>query len=385
MSLWKRLSESRKKGKIEFYIHGGPVEGARFIDFREMEDEAIEAIREYSSKPLGEISRELEMRVCDAILKYLLMNFGNFENCGELAISRNLGIPRSRLRRLLAYMEWNGIIERIDIGKASPYIVRNVSKAMKEGFLNLTESEAEKLVKIIHSMGLAAPYRDPKTLLIEAIQSTLPNPEVFTEASVRLFKLLERLAVSAEQVHRPFNPGAVTTYYKGLHDFHLVQRYLTWPFQGTIVRDLLLELNVPDKVTDEDIKNGLRRLGEKYLRLTELSIQPLYDEIVKFGYEKAKRRIEKGLLRDRLLKTTDDVPRADVYWDKRLLKKYRILPSYGLVTLQTEELSPSHVRLAANILLAACRFAELVGVNPERIKECVHKAQVLIQSVKDFS
>jgi len=75
MSLWKRLSESRKKGKIKFYIHGGPVEGARFIDFREMEDEAIEAIREYSSKPLGEISRELEMRVCDAILKYLLMNF----------------------------------------------------------------------------------------------------------------------------------------------------------------------------------------------------------------------------------------------------------------------------------------------------------------------
>jgi hypothetical protein len=32
-----------------------------------------------------------------------------------------------------------------------------------------------------------------------------------------------------------------------------------------------------------------------------------------------------------------------------------------------EELSPSHVRLAANVLLAACRFAEFAGVDQDKV------------------
>ena len=386
MSLWERLGKSREEQKIDVYAHGGPVEGAPFVDFREMEDQAEEVIKEYLATPLEKASRELELSVCDGIIKYLLMNFGNLESCGELAISESLGIPRSRLRRLLANMEWNGIIEGIDIGKATPYVVRNVSKAMKEGYLSLTESEAEKLTKIIHSMHLAAPYRDPRTLLIETVQSTVPSPDAFTETFLRFFKYALQFTPSplAEQVHRPFNPGTVTTYHPGYHDFQLIQSFVTWPFQGAIVRDLMLELGVAEKVTGEQIKEGLCRLGEKYLRLTDLSLKPLYDLINNFGYVEAKKRIEKGFLRDRLLET-ENVPRADVYWGERLLEKRRIVPQHGLVTLQTEELTPHHVRLAANILLAACRFAKLVGVDPERVKECSHKAQALIQAVRDFS
>jgi len=185
----------------------------------------------------------------------------------------------------------------------------------------------------------------------------------------------------AEQVHRPFNPATVTTYRAGFNDFQLVQKYLTWPFYGELLRDLLLELGVPDKVTDEELKIGLRKLGEKYLRLTELSLQPLYDEVNKSGFIEARKRIEKGLLRDRLLEV-ESVPRADIYWGERLLEKRRILPHHGLVTLQTEELTPSHVRLAANILLAACRFAEFVGVDSNRVNVCSRKARTLIQAVQ---
>jgi hypothetical protein len=41
-----------------------------------------------------------------------------------------------------------------------------------------------------------------------------------------------------------------------------------------------------------------------------------------------------------------------------------------LVTAQTEELTPTHIRLAANVLRAACNFAELTKVNPKLIEEC---------------
>lgn len=385
MSLWERLAKSREGQKIDVYAHGGPVEGAPFVDFREMEDRAEEAIKEYLATPLEKASRELELRACDGIIKYLLMNFGNLESCGELAISENLGIPRSRLRRLLANMEWNGIIEGIDVGKATPYVVRNISKAMKEGYLSLTESEAEKLMKIIHSMHLAAPYRDPRTLLIETVQSTVPSAGVFTETYLKGFKYALQSDPSpvTEQVHRPFNPGTVTTYHPGYHDFQLIQSFVAWPFQGAIIRELMLELGVPEKVKEEQIKEGLRRLGEKYLRLTDLSLKPLYELINNFGYVEAKKRIEKGLLRDRLLETTENVPRADVYWFDRLLEKRRIVPHHGLVTLQTEELTPNHVRLAANILLAACRFAHYMGVDPDKVEECSQKARVLLQAVQD--
>jgi len=37
------------------------------------------------------------------------------------------------------------------------------------------------------------------------------------------------------------------------------------------------------------------------------------------------------------------------------------------MTLQTEELTPNHVRLAANILLAACQFADHMGVDPDKV------------------
>jgi len=383
MSLWERLSKSRETQKIAVYIHGGPVEGASFVDFTEMEDRAEEAIKEYLAIPLEKASRELELKVCDAIIKYLMMNFGNLENCVEVIISERSGIPRSRLRRLLANMEWNGIIEGIDVGKATPYVVKNTSKAMKEGYLNLTENETEKIVKIIHSMHHAAPYRDPRTLLIEAVQSTAPSADAFTETWLEAFKFALQSAPIAEQVHRPFNPGAVTTYHSSYHDFQLIQSFVTWPFQGAIIRDLMLELGVPEKVTEEQIKEGLRKLGEKYLRLTELSLQPLYDLLINYGYVEAKKKIEKGILRDRLLETTENVPRADAYWGERLLEKRRIIPRYGLVTLQTEELTPNHVRLAANILLAACRFAHHMGVDPKKVEECSRKAQVLIQAVRE--
>jgi hypothetical protein len=384
MSLWERLAESRKKQKIENYADGGEVTDALFVDFKEMEDQAEAAIKEYLSRPLDKIDRELELKVCQGIVKYLLINFGRLENCGELAISENLGIPRSRLRKLLANMEWNGIVECIDVGKSAPYVVANVSKAMKEGYLALSEVELEKLVKISHSMGLEAPYRDPRSLLVEAIQSTLPNPEVFIEAFIRSAKIYGNQMPPAEQVHRPFNPATVTTYHTGFNDFQLVQKYLTWPFYGELLRDLLLELGVPDEVTDEELQNGLRKLGEKYLRLIELSLRPLYDEVSKLGFIEARKKIEKGLLRDRLLEMESPLS-ADIYWGERLLEKRRILPRHGLVTLQTEELTPSHVRLAANILLAACRFAEFVRVDSSRVNDCSRKARALIQAVQDLS
>ena len=47
------------------------------------------------------------------------------------------------------------------------------------------------------------------------------------------------------------------------------------------------------------------------------------------------------------------------------------------LTSQTDELTPIHIRLAANVLRAACNFAEVAKGDPKLIEECRKKASFL--------
>ena len=54
-----------------------------------------------------------------------------------------------------------------------------------------------------------------------------------------------------------------------------------------------------------------------------------------------------------------------------------VIPGHGLVTIQTDRLTPSHVRLANSVYSAALRFAESVGVDPELVGTCREEIEFL--------
>ena len=81
-----------------------------------MEKRAQEAIEEYITTPLPEVDPDLELRTCDAIVKYLVFNSFDLDKCSIRSLSRTLGVPRSRLRMLLARMERDGVVQIIGIG-----------------------------------------------------------------------------------------------------------------------------------------------------------------------------------------------------------------------------------------------------------------------------
>jgi hypothetical protein len=393
MAIWSELEECRRRKEIKRYIWGGPAEKEVYVEFREMEDKAREAIEKYVSTPLPEVDKKLELRVCDGILKYLLYHMLSLEYRCERAMSSRLGIPRTRLRRLLANMEWNGIVRKLLVGRSSPYYVDNAGKAMKEGYLTLSPTEAEMLTRISRGMTIAGRRR-----LLAGVLASLPDAATWTDAYIETVNQLLVTEKPIEQVHVPFWPGGVTSHHFGESDYGIVDPFLRHIWYSGLVRQVLLELDVPSQITPEDIEEGLRRVGEKHLKLTRLMIQPLVDLLEEHGLDEARKMIQKANARDTLLERVADVgkPKGDakiapdfVYAKPEGIRgpkedipsilgpDFAVIKGHGLVTVQTNELTPTHIRLVANVLRAACNFAELTKADPRLIEESRNEASFL--------
>ncbi len=392
MPIWDELEKTRQSGEITAYPGGGPVKGDVYVEFREFEDEARQAIEEYLSTPSSKVDRSLELRVCDGILKYLLLTLPEQDRC-ERAISSRLGIPRTRLRKLLANMEWAQIIIKIGVGKSSLYYLANLGKAMREGYITLNPEEAEKLTRILHCAGFSSRKR-----LFQALQSSLPNAKTWTKAHIDVINRLYTSDRPVEQIHIPFWPGGVFTRTPGEPDQSSANQFLAAPWRARVTREVLMELGVPDQVTTEDIERGLRNVAEKQLKLMRLMIQPLVKLIDQHGFPKAKRMIEKVYIKDRLLaESADATPRGEMLVGKGLVSlanpidwagpgrvepyvdgpKWAIMAEHGVVTPQSEELTPTHLSLVASMLRRACDFAELAKGDPKLIEDCRREASFL--------
>jgi hypothetical protein len=395
MAIWNEIEECRRRKEIKKYIWGGPAEKQIYVEFREMEDKTKEAIEEYLSTPLPEIDRDLELRVCDGILKYLLYNMPSLEYRCERSMASRLGIPRTRLRRLLANMEWNGIVRKLLVGRSSPYYVDNVGKAMREGYLTLSPTEAEMLTRT--SRGMVMPGR---RRLLQGVLSCLPDSAPWTDAYIETVNLLLDTEKPIEQIHIPYWPGGVTTHHFGESDYGIVDPFTRHIWYSGLVRQVIMELDVPENITPQDIERGLRRIGEKHLRLTRLMIRPLVKLLKEHGIKEGTRDIEKAHIRDKLLERAAGTGQASkgetitspnlVYARPKGIKTgpkedvpdvlgpdFAVIRGHGLVTAQTNELTPTHIRLVANVLRAACNFAELTKADPKMIKESRNEASFL--------
>jgi hypothetical protein len=77
------------------------------------------------------------------------------------------------------------------------------------------------------------------------------------------------------------------------------------------------------------------------------------------------------------------IPRRKVRRQGRgtLLNEFVIIPGHGVVSLQTQELTPTHIALIASVYETACRFAENVGGDPDLIRTCREEAAQLLSYI----
>ena len=174
----------------------------------------------------------------------------------------------------------------------------------------------------------------------ESIVPSLPEAKHFSEASIRVVNRLhnpDHVDRLLQFIHTPFLPGQKAYYGIGYTDHVIVSLFLEWPFTGRLgqlVKDVLMELDVPDEATGEDFEQALCRVAEKQLRLVRLYIKPLLDLLDKHGFEDARKRIDKAYLKDKLFsQDRDSQGRRMLRYDNRYAHDQDEKPSHDDLVL----------------------------------------------------
>ena len=389
MTIWEEIEEARKKkdygmGALGFIEIIPTLKIGPLSETTEFEDRAKKAIDEFLSIRPNKVTDEVERRACGAVLSYLLCYSHDqyLEKCTEYQISLSLGIPRPRLRKLLSRLAWDGVIESVGVGLSSPYKIINMGKAMGEGYFQSDPEEAMKVAKIVHS-----PWQTVQ-LIERSLISSLPESVPFTEAEITIYNTINSPNQVIEPIMIPFHPGQVDHNYPQ-YNANRVDIFLSGVPGDWLTKEVLLELDVPEKVTAREVREGLKRVGEKYLRLARIRIRPLLRLLEKHGFEEGRKMIEKAYLRDRLLEMEHDSRGRRIPNRKGLrqgqgtyLLNRSVVPGHGEVSLHTQELTPTHIAFLASVYRLACSFAENVGGDPKLVEDCRREAAQLISFIE---
>ena len=71
------------------------------------------------------------------------------------------------------------------------------------------------------------------------------------------------------------------------------------------------------------------------------------------------------------------LPSRKSYGEDRLVEHEAVAPGHGVITLQTQELTPSQITLLAAAYKSTCDFAEQAGANSGLVETCRKEASQL--------
>ncbi len=97
---------------------------------------ALESIKEVKSQLMG------------VVIKYLLLNSSKPKKCTELAMSEQLGIPRSTIRKVLRDLSEEPVLKTQDFGTVKPYMVKSIGYAVDRNYVTFTRNELRKILEI---------------------------------------------------------------------------------------------------------------------------------------------------------------------------------------------------------------------------------------------
>jgi len=91
---------------------------------------------------------ELRRELYGVIIKYLIQNSAFPDKCTELAISNNLKLKRSTVRKILQELEEARVIEYEEIGRMKVYKVSSICWALDTGYVSFTKEEIHRIFGI---------------------------------------------------------------------------------------------------------------------------------------------------------------------------------------------------------------------------------------------
>ena len=353
-----------------------------------VEEEAREIIKKYlaESKP----SKNLEMQMMGVIVKYLLLNYINLDACTEFEMEKRLGVPRHRLRKLLGFLEWEEIVTAFEVGSTKPYIVIDLSKALREGYLKFSKEEAEDLAKVIiwlsrpsiKGLGMAVEYHNPKNEVFYMLHQSIPNWKVPLKITVFLSKILLNKGGFFMYIY-PFKeplfpdemkPKASWAVEKAgiAHDWMLLRD--TLDSLPIFFRELLFELGIPDDVSDEELNQALKRVVEKYVRAIDALFKPLSNLLKGHPIPELKEKVTKwrmDLKKEDLL-MTGGMTAEDV---KGVVMG--ITQDYQFIGDWSSPINKEHVAFVLSILKAAERVGEFAGIRKSIITSIKEQIQII--------
>ena len=332
-------------------------------------------IREYLD--LSRKVEKLEKEVMKEIVTYLLVNSLRPDKRTLRAMERELGIPYSKLRRLVGKLVEEGVIVEGSVGTAKPLAVLDLDLALRKGYLKV-EADLRSLISL-HLLALPSsvavfgeikgdefyrtvpkaplrieeksrvhtlleqmrylPHAPREEKLLEKVEEKWPKEEVeyrkkfLEEIKAQLSKeewsKLTELSKELEEwgVFLPTTGGLPELYipfirsnsFEVSHEnseqiiaeyvrrTHLPKeaikplRYLPYLDPWALYyRDVVMELNFKNlnEVTDEEIKEAIKRVAEKNLKFLLYLIEPLIKDIKRIGVKKVLEKWNKGLPED---------------------------------------------------------------------------------------
>jgi len=243
------------------------------------------------------------------VLKYLILNCTNLKVCTEFEMSKRLGIPRQRLRKLLGLLEWEEIIVSFEVGATKPYVVVDLGKAIREKYLSFTKEEAEGLAKIIpwlerisiSGLDVKVNMYNPKSQILHMLNQSIPNWDVYLKIFTSLWDLLLSKKSGFFIYIHPFKMPIAQDLIKPsieymsegagiFQDIKLLSSVLDFM---PLVKDILFELDVPDEISEEQVKEAFTRLIEKYVKAVSKIFQPLCNLLEKHSISELKPVVDK--------------------------------------------------------------------------------------------
>jgi len=285
-----------------------------------------EAVRIYSTVPKAtEATIELEKRVMEALIRYLIRFRMEPEKITLRGVARGLGLSYSKVRRLLKKLVDNEIVISWPMGKQVAFLIADLERAIREGYIKLDKEEL-RFLSLLLSVGeleeqigstiLALPkvltfpkvYLKGLNVLTESWLASLEASKYLLsmrqgtplhEIPPKLVNLIEKYK-EFEEFERFVGqvPLTVIPVYRSIvvpgmkdvissirrefgikEDLKVRLKNLHPMAYGILMRELFFELNCRENPSEEEVKAAMKRLSEKQLRLILYIERPLLDKI----------------------------------------------------------------------------------------------------------
>ncbi len=285
------------------------------------------AVKIYSAVPKAtEATIELEERVMEALIRYLIRFRMEPEKITLRGIERGLGLSYSKARRLLKKLVDSEIVISWPMGKQVVFLVADLERAIREGYLALDKEEI-RLLSLLLSLG---ELEEQIGSTILALPKILTFPGVYfkglnalteswlasLEASKYILELKKKgSSISGVPTHllnlidkyKEFEeferfvgqvPLTVIPVYRSIvvpgmkdvisrmrsefgikEDLRVRLKNLHPMAYGILMRELFFELDCNKNPSEEEVKVAMKRLSEKQLKLILYIEEPILNKI----------------------------------------------------------------------------------------------------------